>query len=56
MEMIAQNFMFFNGGTVYFGTPSTLTDRGAKPTGDLTAAKPTIFVCVPRFRYLSIFL
>lgn len=46
--MVAENFVFLKGGCVGYGSPRTLTDRGAKPCGDLVAIKPSVMAGVPK--------
>ncbi len=48
LELVAEHAMFLRGGTIAYGTPRTLTERGAKPIGDIAAIRPGVMVGVPR--------
>jgi len=48
LEFAAENVMLQRGITVGYGTPRTLTDKTARPHGDLKEYKPVFFVAVPR--------
>jgi len=48
LELAAEHAMFIRGGTIAYGTPRTLTERGAKPIGDIAAIRPGVMVGVPR--------
>ncbi|KAL0478613.1 long chain acyl-CoA synthetase [Acrasis kona] len=48
LELVAEHAMFIRGGAIAYGTPRTLTERGAKPIGDIAAIRPGVMVGVPR--------
>lgn len=48
LELVAECLVFKKGGCIGYGNPKTLTDRGAKPVGDLVAIAPTVMAGVPR--------
>jgi long-chain acyl-CoA synthetase len=48
LEFVAETFMLTIGASLGFGTARTLSDKGARPYGDLRAVKPTLLAGVPR--------
>ncbi|AIN95151.1 long-chain-fatty-acid-CoA ligase, putative [Leishmania panamensis] len=48
MEFGVVNILLARRAHVGFGTPRTLTDATARPHGDLTQFRPTLFIGVPR--------
>eukprot|EP01080_Neovahlkampfia_damariscottae_P004142 gene4142-7452_t len=48
LELAAENTILQAGGSIGYGNPRTLTDKGAKPCGDIKAIRPTHMAGVPR--------
>jgi long-chain acyl-CoA synthetase len=48
LELAAESCFYFCGGAIGYGSPRTLTDRTAKPIGDIKAVRPTHMAGVPR--------
>ncbi|KAL0487691.1 long-chain acyl-CoA synthetase [Acrasis kona] len=48
LEFVAETYMLCIGACLSYGTARTLSDKGARPCGDLTAHKPKILAGVPR--------
>ena len=48
LELAAENTILQAGGCIGYGNPRTLTDKGAKPCGDIKAVRPTHMAGVPR--------
>jgi long-chain acyl-CoA synthetase len=48
LELAAENTILQAGGSIGYGNPRTLTDKGAKPCGDIKAVRPTHMAGVPR--------
>lgn len=48
LELVAEHAMFIRGGTIAYASSRTLTERGAKPIGDIAAIRPGVMVGVPR--------
>ncbi len=48
LELVAEHVLMLRGGCVGYGSARTLTERGARPIGDIQAVAPSILVGVPR--------
>jgi len=48
LELVAEFAFLTAGGSIGYGSPRTLTDKGAIPCGDIRAIRPTHFAGVPR--------
>lgn len=48
LELCAESSFLTAGGSIGYGSPRTLTDKGAKPCGDIKAICPTHMAGVPR--------
>lgn len=48
LELVAEHFVLLVGGSIGYGSPRTLTEKGARPFGDLHAVKPVVMPGVPR--------
>nr|CAG4714299.1 unnamed protein product [Naegleria fowleri] len=48
LEMAAEHVVLKRGGMIGYGNPKTLSDRGAKPKGDIEVVAPTVLAGVPR--------
>lgn len=48
LELVAENYVLSIGGSIAYGNPRTLTDKGCRFVGDLVAAAPNVMTGVPR--------
>ncbi|KAL9644312.1 hypothetical protein ABK040_005773 [Willaertia magna] len=48
LEMAAEHVVLKRGGRIGYANPKTLTDKGARPKGDLEVIAPGVLVGVPR--------
>lgn len=48
LELVVEHLIIYRGGSIGWGSSKTLTEKSAKPIGDLGYFKPTVLVGVPR--------
>jgi len=48
LELVAEHVILLRGGCIGYGSARTLTEKGARPIGDIQAIAPSALVGVPR--------